>query len=516
MFSPTRLPTQVFSSFPRVVLVSVIVGIVLFAAGPVDFAEKGGAAPAAAQDDNCDSNRCLIWGVGLGGASLLKIDTCTGAVATFFFPAGTPAVNTVATIPAGPPYPQLIYGVAAGGSLCSIGFPPTTLGPCSPGVVAASRGLALGDSDATAANGGFFYAGNDIPALGSLHDPGALIGSGGLGYGGIMSDLVCDPSGKWGFMGEVDLGGGAPGNNALVQVSRGNGFQSFPRPPAGRGNEFSGLAYDGHGRLWGGTTGGGGLQRIDPKTGIGILIWPGVPGLWDLASNECTPGCPSVGTDLGDAPDSTTHSPNTTMTAYPGVNADFPVVKDLNTGTPPGPFHRLLPDSVLGEDVTDEKDADLLPDADGVTNIEPPTNTSDRDGADDGVQFPISLPQCQLTQFSYVMTVVGPVRDRYVNVWFDFDRNGAWGDVLQCSHNGQVYTVSEWAVVDQLTQVGTGVHILTTPLFRSVDPDEDLWMRITLAETTAPAADGRGYDHGYELGETEDYLILPIGSSEYQ
>jgi hypothetical protein len=41
-------------------------------------------------------------------------------------------------------------------------------------------------------------------------------------------------------------------------------------------------------------------------------------------------------------------------------------------------------------------------------------------------------------------------------------------------------------------------------------------MRITLAETTAPAADGRGYDHGYELGETEDYIISPIGNSEYE
>lgn len=43
-------------------------------------------------------------------------------------------------------------------------------------------------------------------------------------------------------------------------------------------------------------------------------------------------------------------------------------------------------------------------------------------------------------------------------------------------------------------------------------------MRITLAETVAPpgAADGRGYNDGYEIGETEDYLITPFGDSQYK
>jgi hypothetical protein len=114
------------------------------------------------------------------------------------------------------------------------------------------------------------------------------------------------------------------------------------------------------------------------------------------------------------------------------------------------------------------------------------------------------------------MTVVGALRDRYVNVWFDFNRNGQWGDQIQCTYQGQPYTVDEWAVVNQLTRVGAGPHVITTPQFRSLDPEAELWTRITLAETTAPAADGRGYDHGYETGETEDYLILPRGDSEYE
>jgi hypothetical protein len=205
------------------------------------------------------------------------------------------------------------------------------------------------------------------------------------------------------------------------------------------------------------------------------------------------------------------------MTAYPGTTASFPSVRDIATGAPPGPFHRLLSqDSWLGAAVTDEEDADLLPDADLVTNIDPPTDTPDRDGADDGVQFPLSLPQCQLTQFTYQLTVNSGQRNRYTNAWIDLNRNGQWGDTFTCQDQGQTYTVSEWVVQDQLTTLGAGVHIVTTPLFRSIDPDENMWMRISLAETTAPSAgDGRGYEGGYEIGETEDYLIQPRGSSEY-
>ena len=306
------------------------------------------------------------------------------------------------------------------------------------------------------------------------------------------------------------------GDGGLYTISRGNGAQLNPRPAGGR-QTFSGLAFDGNGLLWGSDVFGAMLNQINPATGIGVPAFPIPAGMLDLASDPCA-SCVDDPPDLGDAPDSTNHT-TATMTAYAGVTASFPTVRDIGTGAPPGPFHRLgSGDSWLGPAVTAEQDADQLPDADGVTNIDPLSDTSDRDGADDGVSFPISLPPCQTTSFNYVIRVLGGTRDRYTNVWFDFNRNGQWGDTFTCvDSSSTVQTVHEWAVQDQLTTLGPGTHTITTPLFYSVDPGENMWMRITLGEIPSPAAgDGSGYEGGYEIGETEDYLIFPRGGSLYE
>src|SRR5689334_18847464 len=89
--------------------------------------------------------------------------------------------------------------------------------------------------------------------------------------------------------------------------------------------------------------------------------------------------------DLGDAPDSTNHF-GVGMAAYPAVLARYPTVFDPATGAPSGPLHiNPAGNGWLGAAVSREADADLLPDADGVTNIDPPTNTANRDRFDDGV-----------------------------------------------------------------------------------------------------------------------------------
>src|SRR5690349_19010829 len=84
--------------------------------------------------------------------------------------------------------------------------------------------------------------------------------------------------------------------------------------------------------------------------------------------------------DLGDAPDSSNH-PGLPMSAYAGRQANFPTVYDPVTGLPPGPRH-FDPDaySWLGADVSEERDADRLPDEDGVRNIIPAANDPDNDG----------------------------------------------------------------------------------------------------------------------------------------
>lgn len=358
-----------------------------------------------------------------------------------------------------------------------------------------------------------------MPALGCLFDPAMQVGCGGFGY--VVNqgaDLVCDPSGRWGLMADADLPG--VGGGALYSISRGNGAQTNPRPVAGRVTH-SGYAYDGTNRLWGSLFNVGGvLNLVNPQTGIGVAVpMAGIPiNILDMASDECF-SCAEDDHDVGDAPDSTNHF-SAPMLAYPAVQATFPSVLDLGTGIPPGPFHRLSSqDSWLGDGVNAEYDADWLPDADLVTNIGPLGDIADRDGLDDGVVFPLNLPACRMTQFNYVITVKNWTRYRYTNVWLDFNRNGQWGDQIQCidPDTQQLATVNEWAVQDQLTSLGVGVHVVMAPPFRSLDPGDRMWMRITLAETTAPpgASDGRGYDAGYEIGEVEDYILKPIDEGIY-
>jgi PKD repeat protein len=237
---------------------------------------------------------------------------------------------------------------------------------------------------------------------------------------------------------------------------------------------------------------------------------------------ECEPP-PADGADLGDAPDSTNHAAMS-MTAYPaggppGVTAQFPTVFDPVTGLPKGPLHRQpRADAWLGPRVTLERDADLLPDEDTVTNLDPRTDKPDRDKADDGVKVPVPAPHCIRTFFKYTVTVApgAPNRSRYVNVWFDWNRDGDWADALRCNKPGDA---PEWAVQNHLTALGPGTHVLQTPAYLPWNPSssniKEIWMRISIAEQPAPVAagsslaDGQGPSAGYRYGETEDYYFTP-------
>lgn len=500
---------QSYATVPRKLLVSTVAALAI-AAGTIAASQSHHSVIAQGAGNNggdCDDSSCIIWGL-QNGVILLKINTCTLTI--------TPAVLTgpvVQTIAAGPriaaSWPNLQYGDAAGNLFCTTGFPPSPLVAC---------GALTAGANALARDGATLFAGNDFAGgpVGCLFDPLATVGCGGFAYqNNNGADLVCDPSGRFGLLGEADV---PAAGGALYSISRGNGAQTLPRPAGGR-ITFSGLAFDGMNRLFGSNAVANTLELINPNTGIGAVVMALPATVLDLASDECN-SCTEGEPDVGDAPDSTNHN-GLTMTAYPAINAAFPSVFDIATGLPPGPFHRLLSiDSLLGANVTSEKDADLLPDADLITNISPPVDLANRDGADDGVQAPLNLPACQLTQFNYILRVLNNTRNRYTNVWFDFNRNGQWGDQIQCTDpdTQQLVTVNEWAVQDQLTTLGVGVHIVTTPQFRSLDPGEPLWMRITLAETTAPtgALDGSGYRFGYEIGETEDYLWTPAGEGVYK
>lgn len=233
--------------------------------------------------------------------------------------------------------------------------------------------------------------------------------------------------------------------------------------------------------------------------------------------------------DLGDAPDSTNNY-STSMTAYPkggptGTQARYPTVYNSNGSGPYGPMH-LNSEIVayLGEDISHEIEADNGYDEDGVNNIKPLQNSPDRDKDDDGVIFPINMPSCRWTTFDYLVNVVTPGTDLWVNVWCDWNRDGDWDDdtstnpTLVCSSR----TVSEWAVQNQLLyDLSAGVHQITTPAFLSWHEDDSeadaIWMRITLSEEpwkggSNPGVTGNGGSGpqaGYMVGETEDYYFVP-------
>lgn len=229
--------------------------------------------------------------------------------------------------------------------------------------------------------------------------------------------------------------------------------------------------------------------------------------------------------DLGDAPDST-NSFGIPMTAYPFpgpgiVPANFPTV--YGAGSPPfGPLH-LQPQAVafLGPMVSTEMEADIGPDMDGINNIMPPPNQPDMDGFDDCLPgFPIPLNWCQQNQFPFLVTVVNPQIQMYANIWFDWNMDGDWDDVVQCPTGSG--PISEWAVQDFPVPMIPGTNPVVTPQFRawwplgpSDLPIHQMWMRISLSEvkwhTTGATSGfgGCGPQGGYKFGETEDY-ILPI------
>ena len=227
--------------------------------------------------------------------------------------------------------------------------------------------------------------------------------------------------------------------------------------------------------------------------------------------------------DGGDAADSSNNF-GVGMTTYPsGIVANFPTTY-RGLGGIPGMIHwNPIADSWLGLNVSGEFDADLSPDADSMTNIDPTSNSADRDNFDDGVRTgTLNLGNCITNTFQYDIRVVGARKLRYVNVWMDYDRDGDWNDTIRCRDaSGRMRTFTEWVVRNRASNLAPRVapYTFVIPAFWSVNPPtptNPMWMRMTLAESravtlTAALADGRGPISGYRYGETEDYyLTRPI------
>lgn len=239
--------------------------------------------------------------------------------------------------------------------------------------------------------------------------------------------------------------------------------------------------------------------------------------------------------DLGDAPSSWNNigpAPGTPMNAYPGVLAFFPTAQLLPVPLAPfGPIH-MQPQAVafLGANVTLEWNADVGADTDFVNNIVPAANTPNQDGADDGVALPLTLPHANMTQFNYNVVFPGPPPplppgQMFVNVWFDWNRDGDWNDTMTCPDGT---FAPEWAVMNQPVAVPVPPQpyplsvAMVTPLFKCWHPsvsNQPIWMRINIAEQMWPAGlinplGGEGPMNGYLYGETEDYYLTNYNANQ--
>jgi len=234
-------------------------------------------------------------------------------------------------------------------------------------------------------------------------------------------------------------------------------------------------------------------------------------------------------TDLGDAPDSTNHL-DTPMSAYAAnhtglpysIPGHFPTVYDDGSGIGPyGPVHlnnELV--AYLGTRITKETEADRGFDEDGRNNlkVEIGSSAANHDNGDDAIDLKntLSLPNCCWTTIDYKVTVIDSNVDLWVNIWFDWNRDGDWDDVLDCPEG----PAPEWAVQNQLLyNLPTGLSTITSPAFLPWHPEniDNIWFRITLSEQPWKTGSnpgevgnaGSGPQEKYLIGETEDYYIIP-------
>ena len=219
--------------------------------------------------------------------------------------------------------------------------------------------------------------------------------------------------------------------------------------------------------------------------------------------------------EFGDAPDSTNND-GQPMTAYTLANgstvqAGFPTTVNPALSGAPGPCHiqQAGITAFLGDAVTVENtDADRLADADPIFNILPLSDDPDNDGADDGLILPVGWEDGSPLDIQYVVTVPagGAAASRYVNIWFDWNRDGDWDDTaVTCRRN---HTENERVLANYPVSVAPGSsQTFATPI-NPCNPSADgalIWIRITLSNAPLEYGDGRGSGVCMVGGETEDY-----------
>ncbi|MCB0126586.1 MAG: DUF11 domain-containing protein, partial [Caldilineaceae bacterium] len=272
--------------------------------------------------------------------------------------------------------------------------------------------------------------GDNVPCDGIIHNRAAIIGADGTAVAVAEADVKIDcgrpelaikkranvtqvgPGGQIEYSIEIANSGSAPavGVTMIDAIPAGTSYVAGTATATAPTVDDSNPAQI----KWTGTVPAGGNVIVTFKVEVSLDM-PCQETIWNRAvlfgegfqlASEAVPVkiiCDTTDafTDFGDAPDSRTNHSSMNNTAYSAgpVLGRFPTVWD---GTPAtegsGPNHRQANQYWLGDRVTSEKDADLLPDSDGVTNIlnNGTADVADQDKADDGwLNRDVALPDCR-------------------------------------------------------------------------------------------------------------------------
>lgn len=251
--------------------------------------------------------------------------------------------------------------------------------------------------------------------------------------------------------------------------------------------------------------------------------------------------------DLGDAPDSTNHHGINNTAYLNGTLGQFPTVYNVPANQAAGPLHRnQTMEGWLGDFISREEEADQGNDQDTPRNnilrnsvTGAVGNVADNDRGDDGWRNRnLNFFDCDRTQLKVRVSKApnATLNRMYLNVWFDGNRDGDWGDLGRCQadEDQPAQASYEWIVQNYI------VDMTAVPAGGSFDfmiPTEKVlnssgigrhWLRFTLSE--APAVqplngtdlpDGRGPHpssptlKAFQYGETEDVVqrSLPTTST---
>ncbi|HPQ71629.1 MAG TPA: GEVED domain-containing protein [bacterium] len=230
---------------------------------------------------------------------------------------------------------------------------------------------------------------------------------------------------------------------------------------------------------------------------------------WRMAkATKAQPAATAPTGDYGDAPDNTVEDDPTQVYYGGAVSGQYPTLYETanSVDNRPGGHTLTTGAEMIGENVSDEEDANDTADPDGVPNL------VDRD-LDDGVFwvfYPDLTTNTLTVRFLVEVTVAAGAPDvqRYLNILVDANRDGQW----KKNDRG-----SEWLTQNFVVEVDPGkservwTDAVAMPLSAANTFGWESWMRVALTRESIDTAtfgdDGWDGSGQFEYGEIEDHYF---------